>query len=159
MPATYTPSQAKNFIKRSLQAVLDRPPSLTERRRLWAHFDSRCAYCDTLVPFDDRGSHLDHLVSGATNHISNRVPSCAQCNEVEKRDKPWKPFLHTKCLTGSEFERREARILAWVAASSAAGQASQNPAAAAEAEIAAVIATYDAALERIRALRISGDGV
>src|SRR3954465_153879 len=96
MPAKYTPSQAKNFIVRSLRAVVDRHPSPTDRRHLWTHFDSRCAYCGGFTPLDDKGSHLDHLASGGTNHISNRVPACAQCNEVEKRDKPWEPFLRTK---------------------------------------------------------------
>jgi hypothetical protein len=152
MPASFTPSFSKNVIRRSLRAVLDKHPSDAEVMRLWRHFDDHCAYCDESIPQGSTQARLDHLVSGGTNHISNRVPACAQCNDEEKRDAPWEPFLKSK-TPAEQFEVRKKRILDWVASASIAGGATTDPSAAAEDEIEAVIAAYDAALTKIRASR------
>jgi hypothetical protein len=157
MPANFTPSFAKNVIRRSLRAVLDKRPSDAEVRRLWRHFNDRCAYCYEPIPWRSTQARLDHLVSGGTNHISNRVPACAQCNDEEKREAPWEPFLESKA-PAEEFEARKKRILEWVASASIAGRATTDPSAPAEDEIEAVIAAYDAALAKIRASRPNGSG-
>jgi hypothetical protein len=68
------------------------------------------------------------------------------------------PFLSAKAQSAEEFEGRKAAILGWIAQTSVGGRATADPAAAAEAEIDAVIAAYDAALARIRAARPTGGG-
>src|SRR6185369_7708944 len=93
MPAKFTPSFAKNVIRRSVRTVLDKHPSDAEVMRLWHHFNDRCAYCNESIPPGSTQARLDHLVSGGTNHISNRVPACARCNDEEKREAPWEQFL------------------------------------------------------------------
>jgi hypothetical protein len=158
MPANFTPSFAKNMIRRSLRAILDKHPSDTEIRGLWRHFNDRCAYCNDLIPRGSTQARLDHLVSGGTNHISNRVPACAPCNDEEKREVHWEPFLRGKA-PAEEFEARKTRVLDWIASSSAGGRATTDPSVAAEDEIESVIAAYDAVLAKIRASRPKGGGV
>jgi hypothetical protein len=111
-----TPSQTKNAIRRSLYECLDPQPPHPDKRRVWTHFNSGCAYCGTSIPLGDKKSHLDHLIpssSGGKNHISNRVPSCADCNEKEKLDSHWEEFLRRKCEHPEEFLARLHTIRAW----------------------------------------------
>jgi hypothetical protein len=45
--------------------------------------------------------------------VSNRVLSCAQCNEKEKLDAPWDEFLKKKVLDSAAFETRSSLINSW----------------------------------------------
>lgn len=97
--AKVTPAMAKNTIKRSLRAIVDRELTGPEKAAIWVYFSSRCAYCGCdLIP-GAREGHMDHLIPvqcGGTNHISNRVLSCPRCNGDEKREEDWKNFLERK---------------------------------------------------------------
>jgi len=108
---------AKNTIKRSLRAIVDRELSATEKSAIWNHFSSQCAYCGKELSREDREGHIDHLIpttSGGTNHISNRVLSCPTCNGDEKREEDWKSFLNRKIVDPATREARIQRILSWV---------------------------------------------
>jgi hypothetical protein len=112
-----TPSMAKNTIKRSLRAIVDRELSATEKTAIWNHFSSQCAYCGKELTREDREGHIDHLIpttSGGTNHISNRVLSCPTCNGDEKREEDWKSFLNRKIVDPATREARIRRIQSWV---------------------------------------------
>jgi hypothetical protein len=112
-----TPSMAKNTIKRSLRAIVDRELSATEKTAIWNHFSSHCAYCGKELTREDREGHIDHLIpttSGGTNHISNRVLSCPTCNGDEKREEDWKSFLNRKIVDPATREARIQRIQSWV---------------------------------------------
>lgn len=102
---------AKNVARRVLWSALEKDIGRDERAAMLGHFNGCCAYCGV-----ELGAkwHADHLVSGGTNHISNRVPSCAKCNEHEKREREWGEFLTEKCA-GDEARLldRRSRILAW----------------------------------------------
>jgi len=101
--------------------------------------------------------HIDHLVSasqGGANNISNRVLSCATCNEKEKLDKDWKQFLARK--VGDEVTRieRNNRIERWVA------QQQNECAAASEALLSRAdhlaeeaVNAFDVGINSIRSLR------
>jgi hypothetical protein len=107
---------AKNIIRRALRELVDPSPDPALIPALWQHFDSSCAYCGARLVPGQKAAHTDHLLSASSkgpNHISNRVLSCARCNEVEKRDMPWENFLRTKCPDPATFEDRKSRILAW----------------------------------------------
>ena len=93
MVARYRPSLAKNIISRSLRAIIDPHPTDAEITRLRQHFGSRCAYCGREVGVAPKDAHVDHVEGRGANHISNRVLSCADCNEKEKRELPWRDFL------------------------------------------------------------------
>jgi len=74
MPAP-TPGYVKNIVRRSLREIVDPSPSKKD---------------------EYKEGHMDHLVSssvGGSNQISNRVLSCASCNEKEKLDMPWEQFF------------------------------------------------------------------
>jgi CRISPR/Cas system Type II protein with McrA/HNH and RuvC-like nuclease domain len=104
------------MLRRSLRAVVDPHPGDSVIAELWSFFDGRCAYCGTAVAVGSKNAHLDHLEpdsSGGSNHISNRVPSCADCNEKEKRELPWLEFLRKKADSIHVLEARRERILAW----------------------------------------------
>ncbi|QIF04586.1 HNH endonuclease [Roseimicrobium sp. ORNL1] len=113
MPAKITPSQAKNFVRRALTAIVDPPPSIQALQQIWDHFDSRCAYCDLELTPGRKQAHYDHLVSKGGNALDNFVLSCATCNEKEKLDKDWETFLETKAPTSEIFGIRRARIVEW----------------------------------------------
>jgi hypothetical protein len=94
-----TPSMAKNTIKRSLRSIVDRELTESEKIEIWQYFTNKCAYCGKVLARAGREGHIDHLVptmSGGTNHISNRVLSCPQCNGDEKREEEWQSFLNRK---------------------------------------------------------------
>lgn len=108
------PAWVKNISRRVLWAALERDITKADRAEMEAYFRSSCAYCGL-----DLGKrwHADHLLpvdQGGYNHVSNRVPSCAKCNEHEKRDAAWRDFLKTKCGSdGALFDERNSRILKW----------------------------------------------
>lgn len=112
-----TPSMAKNTIKRSLRALVDRELSATEKTAIWVHFSSQCAYCGKKLTRVCREGHIDHLIpttSGGTNHISNRVLSCSTCNGDEKREEDWISFLDRKIDDPATREARIRKIQSWV---------------------------------------------
>lgn len=109
-----TPAWAKNIARRVLWAAIEK--EILPKTRLIAaeFFNNACAYCENPLPA--KGWHLDHLLpvdQGGFNHISNRVPSCAPCNEKEKREKDWLEFLKTKATESNLFEKRKLRIQQW----------------------------------------------
>jgi hypothetical protein len=79
------PAWVKNISRRVLWAAFDRDLTRPERKDMEKFFDKKCAYCDQPLP---ARWHADHVISvdgGGSNHICNRVPSCAKCNEHEKQ--------------------------------------------------------------------------
>lgn len=108
-----SPSQAKNYIARSLRAVADPHPSGTTLQRLWKHFNSRCAYCGLeLRPGLEQASY-DHLVPTGGNHLGNIVLACGRCNEYEKLNTDWDAFLRKKAATPKAYRERRSRIVEW----------------------------------------------
>lgn len=111
-----TTAFAKNVVRRAFMQIADPAPDARVQRSIWEHFESRCAYCGKAIAKALKQGHIDHLVSaslGGRNHLSNRVLSCATCNEVEKRDAPWEEFLRSKCPDEATLKRRRARIENW----------------------------------------------
>lgn len=112
-----TPSMAKNTIKRSLRSIVDRELTDSEKSEIWQYFTDKCAYCGKKLARAGREGHIDHLVPttrGGTNHISNRVLSCPQCNGDEKREKKWQYFLNRKISDLKNRKERIQRIQDWV---------------------------------------------
>src|SRR3954463_3411962 len=102
---------AKNVVRRVLWSALEKDIVPNDRDGMLVHFNGCCAYCGV-----ELGAkwHADHLVSGGTNHISNRVPSCAKCNEHEKRERGWVEFLTEKCAgDAAQLLERQSRIFVW----------------------------------------------
>lgn len=115
MPAP-TPGYVKNMIRRSLREIVDPSPSKKEENKIWDFFNSECAYCGKKLDKAYKEGHIDHLVSssqGGANHISNRVLSCATCNEKEKLDKPWGEFLAKKSPNKILASKRKEKIKQW----------------------------------------------
>ena len=115
MPAP-TPGYVKNIIRRSLREIIDPSPIRKDEQIIWEFFNSKCAYCGKKLLKGHKEGHVDHLVSascGGANLISNRVLSCAKCNETEKLDKPWEEFLAKKCSDKRIEAERKAKILQW----------------------------------------------
>ena len=115
MPAP-RPGYVKNMIRRSLREVVDPSPTKKDEERIWEFFNSECAYCGKRLSKAHKEGHIDHLVSaaiGGSNDISNRVLSCATCNEKEKLDMPWESFLIQKNSDKSIASRRKEKILKW----------------------------------------------
>ena len=113
---TVTTAYAKNIIRRSFRELVDPTPAADQLEVLWLHFASRCAYCGREPRPGQKEAHIDHLISaarGGPNHLSNRVLSCAQCNEIEKRDLEWQKFLRGKCNDAIVFDERRRRIVQW----------------------------------------------
>jgi len=112
-----TPAYVRNMIRRSLREICDPSPKKKEEQMIWDYFDSKCAYCGKQIIKDNKEGHIDHLVSsalGGSNCISNRVLSCANCNEKEKLEMPWEIFLDRKNLDNSLAAQRKERILQWI---------------------------------------------
>lgn len=111
--AAISPSYVRNIIGRSFREIIDPSPSKNEEREIWAFFESKCAYCGKPISEKKQG-HIDHLMPSTLdgqNNISNRVLSCATCNESEKRDMIWVEFLLKKNPT--EYKTRSAKIHEW----------------------------------------------
>ena len=96
--AHHSPAFAKNVIRKSLMALIDRELSNAEKEEVWRYFESQCAFCGAEIGKESRNGHMDHLNSKGLNHISNRVLSCAHCNGDHKLEKPWKEFLEKKIV-------------------------------------------------------------
>jgi HNH endonuclease len=115
MPSVTT-AYTKNIIRRAFREIIDVTPSKQEAEKIWKYFESECAYCGKLLQKLNKEGHIDHLVSaakGGRNHFSNRVLSCANCNEKEKRDLPWEEFLTSKVTDKALLEIRRKKILDW----------------------------------------------
>lgn len=115
MPAP-TPGYVKNMIRRSLREIVD--PSLTkeDQKKIWKFFDSQCAYCGKPLSKRRKEGHIDHLFPASLdgpNHISNRVLSCATCNEAEKLDGAWQEFMLKKNQDPDVARIRIAKIREW----------------------------------------------
>jgi hypothetical protein len=108
-----TSAYAKNIIRRTLRAVVDPEPTIHDIERVWEYFGSACAYCDQKLRHHNREGDIDHLVSGATNHISNRVLSCKPCNGDKKRDRDWLEFLRDTSSDKVAFRERRDKINSW----------------------------------------------
>lgn len=154
MPAVTT-SYAKNIIGRALREVVDRSPSKREIATLWGFFESGCAYCGALLSRDNKEGHVDHLVAssrGGVNHISNRVLSCARCNEKEKLDQPWEQFLRHKNPDEKLFLQRRSKILEWTSRSEV--RRDEELIKAAEQAAARVAACFDREVAGLREARL-----
>jgi hypothetical protein len=113
--ARYSIPQANNFVARCLRNVMDPVPTARERKLIWEYFENRCAYCGWEMSPTGRIGHLDHIIptgSGGSNHRSNFVLSCPECNGDGKRETDWVTFLRN--TAGADFELRRSRIQAWL---------------------------------------------
>ena len=115
MPAP-TPGYVKNMIRRSLREIVDPSPTKEDEERICKFFDCKCAYCNKPLRQLQKEGHIDHLIPaslGGPNHISNRVLSCATCNESEKLDAAWQEFILQKNQDPEVARTRTAKIRAW----------------------------------------------
>ena len=115
MPAI-TPGYVKNMIRRSLREIVDPSPTKEDEERIWKFFNSECAYCGKPLSKLQKQGHIDHLFPsslGGPNHISNRVLSCATCNEAEKLDRAWQEFMVQKNREPAVLRARIAKIHEW----------------------------------------------
>jgi len=115
MPAI-TPGYVKNMIRRSLREIVDPSPTKEDEERIWKFFNSECAYCGKPLSKLQKQGHIDHLFPsslGGPNHISNRVLSCATCNEAEKLDGAWQEFIVQKNRDPAVLRARIAKIHEW----------------------------------------------
>ena len=115
MPAP-TPGYVKNMIRRSLREIVDPSPTKEDEKRIWEFFDSKCAYCGKPIRKLKKEGHIDHLIPASLdgpNHISNRVLSCATCNEAEKMDQAWQEFMVQKNQDPVILRSRIAKIQEW----------------------------------------------
>jgi len=110
------PGYVKNMIRRSLREIADPSRKKEEEERIWKSFDYKCAYCSKPLRRLRKEGHIDHLLPaslGGPNHMSNRVLSCATCNEAEKLDGAWQEFILRKNQDPDVVHRRIARIREW----------------------------------------------
>ena len=111
-----TPGYVKNMIERSLTEIVDPGLSKKNKTKTWEFFNSKCAYCGKKLNRSKREGHIDHLVSASkhgTNHISNRVLSCANCNEKEKLARGWVKFVSIKNPNKKLAKTRKEKISKW----------------------------------------------
>jgi HNH endonuclease len=146
-----TPGYAKNTMRRALRAVIDPEPSASEIAKLWEYFGSACAYCERPLSRGNREGHVDHLISGGTNHISNRVLSCPACNGDETRDEDWLVFLRKKTLDQQIFRARRNRIESWHESTKSQEQSRID--AQVQIEIDRAISAFDNAVANLREMR------
>jgi hypothetical protein len=112
-----TTAYVKNVIRRSFREIIDPAPDKESVSKVWAFFNSMCAYCGTALDRLKKEGHIDHLISASQkgpNHLGNRVLSCATCNEKEKLDLPWESFLEKKLKDSALFKERKRKILEWL---------------------------------------------
>lgn len=153
MPAVTT-AYVKNIIRRGLRELVDPSPDRDESADVWRFFNSQCAYCGKTLAKGNKEGHIDHLISaskGGPNHISNRVLSCAICNESEKLDADWDDFLKRKANNPDTYETRKQKILEWQKTNPISHHAA-NPKAIAEVSSMAdqIVAIFDKTVQDIR---------
>lgn len=154
-----TPSAAKNAIRRALVGVIDPHPSASQVHRLWAFFESRCAYCGRELVRGNRDAHVDHLVptrTGGSNSLGNFVLSCGICNGDEKRDGHWESFLRKKAPDEVTFKARKERIAAWISSCSSNPACDSSVLDTVNEGIDRAVASFDTALQNIRRLKNGG---
>lgn len=149
------PAWLKNIARRVLWAALENDISKDERAAMLKHFEGGCAYCR--VALGNRW-HADHVVAvdkGGFNHVSNRVPSCARCNEQEKREMDWLEFLKSVCGSDSQaFKMRERKIIDWRNAYlPAVFPVTEDERAAWKTEVETLTAAIDASWRRLKNLK------
>lgn len=146
-----TPSQVKNLMRRGLRLLVDPEPARAERERCIEFFGSCCAYCGMQVVVGQ--GTLDHLLAaalGGRNHVSNRVFSCRECNDKEKRDRAWKEFLIEKTGTEAMMGARLDKISEWINLAGAVPPLTESTLQTIEDEAKRVTAAYDQACKRVR---------
>lgn len=117
----YTIPMAKNIAARCLRNIVDPVPTNKERAVVWEYFGNCCAYCGIEMNPADRVGQLDHVIpvsEGGSNHLTNFVLSCPQCNGGDKRDMDWVEFIDTK--TDGGVAARKQRIEEWISQGSPA---------------------------------------
>jgi hypothetical protein len=147
-----TPSAAKNAIRRALAGVIDRHPSQSQVHKIWEYFGDACAYCGKELRRSHREGHIDHLISGGSNSLGNRVLACSLCNGDEKRDEHWETFLRKKATIPELFAARHKRIQEWTASHAMTAVDAALTAALVE-ESDKVCTAFDVALNRLRHLK------
>ena len=153
MPRISTAS-VKNIVRRGFNELVDPEPSAAERARIWAHFQSRCAYCGVALTKEKQEGRIDHAVSAAatgSNGLGNRVLACGRCNDHEKRDEHWDVFLKRKNTEPAIYHQRRESIVGWMKqhhANDASSELLQAAAKAAE----EVNALFESKVTEIRAL-------
>jgi CRISPR/Cas system Type II protein with McrA/HNH and RuvC-like nuclease domain len=156
MPAP-TPGYVKNMIRRSLREIVDPSPTKKDEEGIWKFFDCKCAYCGKPLRKLQKEGHIDHLFPaalGGPNHISNRVLSCATCNEAEKLDAAWQEFIVRKNQDPEVARTRIARIREWQKLNEGP-LLDENKLREIERLSESAIAYYDAKVEKARRLRYS----
>ena len=151
---------AKNKMRRCFKAILDPHPTKQEENQLWAYFNSACAYCGKEIERKSRTGHLDHVVSsseGGSNSIFNHVLSCATCNGDEKREENWLNFLLKKSKTDHERLERGNNIRQWLANAPEKPSSDSQTLVLAKEIMAHAIVEFEAAVEKLRALRVKID--
>ena len=121
MPAVTT-AYVKNIVRRGLSELVDPSPTKKDEDSIWRYFESTCAYCGTSLKRalgEGRIDHPEPASKGGANSIGNRVLACGVCNDKEKLDQPWEPFLRLKAKKGAVFdpvlfEARRERIISSV---------------------------------------------
>ena len=145
------------MMRRALREIVDPSPDADGVTAIWSFFDSRCAYCGAELDRSKKEGHIDHLTSasrGGLNNISNRVLSCANCNEKEKLDLPWEQFLGQKVDDPRVREARRERILAWQGQNPAPAHLTDRRTLAMVDEFAREVATFfEDRVEKARGLR------
>lgn len=151
----FTTSYTKNIIRRSLRELVDPSPKPKDVTRIWSFFESCCAYCGQRQDKSRKEGHIDHLVSaakGGANGLSNRILSCATCNEKEKLDSDWRQFLEAKVEDVDVRNERIERIEAWIECNSRHSlQLSHVQLQLVDAAAQRVIDCYDAEVNHVRA--------
>ncbi|WP_161795760.1 HNH endonuclease signature motif containing protein [Pseudomonas sp. C5pp] len=151
---------AKNKMRRCFVAILDPHPSRAEVTALWDYFQSSCAYCGVLLDRLSRNGHMDHILSsamGGSNDIHNHLLACAVCNGDEKRDEEWSSFLARKVADSELAADRHARISAWIERAEIGNGLDPSVRSQAETIIAEALNDFDAAVQKLRALRQATD--
>ena len=156
-----TPSFVKNIIRRSLREIVDPIPAEKGKTAIWAYFKNECAFCGKKLDRTRKEGHIDHLVPssrGGINHISNRVLSCATCNEKEKLDTDWKEFLQTKVSDPNLLTDRIAAIEGWHSTHKTKSvQLSKELLLAIESAAQRTVNVYDESVDEIRRYRDGSD--
>lgn len=98
-------------------AIFDPLPPKSEIDKIWAYFESDCAYCGKQIERTPRTGHLDHLVPSAecgSNNIHNHALACDRCNGDEKREESWQSFLERKSEDAKILHPRKQKIDFWL---------------------------------------------